>query len=278
MKGNHQMPLVHGTRKAAFSLVELLAVMAVILVMTSVVVPVLRGVTDARDITRAGYNIQGILDRARAHAMSSNTYVYVGIAEVDASVGPTAASQVTTGNTPYGRVAVAVVATKDGTRGYDVNNPGNWFANYDGGTSSIVANLKVINKLQQFENLHLVDLGTMPPSSGPMARPAAGNGADINYNVANAGFVSLTPFTWPVGASLSTGYQYYFQKVICFDPQGTARVQSSSNADAIPKYMEIGLQPSHGNTVPGVPANQNIGDQMAIQIDGMTGATRIYRP
>jgi len=263
---------------SAFTLVEMLAVIALMLVMTALVVPAFTGVKSAGDVTKAVYDIAGILDQARAYAMSNNTYVFVGFAEVDASVHASAVPQVATGNSPYGRVVVAVVASKDGKRGYDVSRPENWKTNYSSGPSPIVKNLMAINKLQRFENLHLADLGATPPATGAMARPAVSNATTPSYNVANAGCVSTTPFTWPLGSSLSGDYQYAFVKVIYFDPQGVARIQSASNADTIPRCAEIGLQPSRGNVPPPLPSDQNVGNQAAIQIDGMTGATRIYRP
>ncbi|HEX4083333.1 MAG TPA: hypothetical protein VHY22_00375, partial [Chthoniobacteraceae bacterium] len=63
------------------------------------------------------------------------------------------------------------------------------------------------------------------------------------------------------------------------DPQGSVRViASASDFNSIPPEIEIGLQPIHGNVAPPVPTNQNFGQLAAIQIDGITGVTHIYRP
>jgi hypothetical protein len=100
-----------------------------------------------------------------------------------------------------------------------------------------------------------------------MARPAISNST---YRLATtAGCV--TQFDWPLGSALNAG-QYAFTKVINFDPQGVARIQTNGNADGIVTYMEIGLQQTKGATI---IADPNVA---AIQIDCMTGATKKYRP
>ena len=48
--------------------------------------------------------------------------------------------------------------------------------------------------------------------------------------------------------------------------------------NALPQYLEIGFVSSHGNSVSGQPASQNSGQIAAIQINGVSGATHIYRP
>ena len=81
----------------------------------------------------------------------------------------------------------------------------------------------------------------------------------------------MTSRTGPtsIGSAIGSGL-YSFQKVVNFDPQGIARIQYATERDAIVEYMDIGLQQTHGTTV-----SSNVA---AIQIDGMSGTTRIYRP
>jgi hypothetical protein len=109
----------------------------------------------------------------------------------------------------------------------------------------------------------LADLGT-PPASGNMARYDATD----SYNLGNSACASITPFAWPLG---TTSYNFY--KVINFDPQGVARIQYTGNKDTIAPYIEIGLTPANSNIAQTTGSNK-----AAIQIDCMTGATRIYRP
>jgi hypothetical protein len=140
--------------------------------------------------------------------------------------------------------------------------------------------------VSNFSRLHLVDLqnaGSTPPETGNMARPAVSS----YYNLSNVNGTSTTMFAWPLGTKLlnsNVPAQYTFTNVIEFDPEGSARIISYNNTasypDAIPQYLEIGLQPMNGTLVPGPPGNQAIGAGQiaAIQINGISGAVHIYRP
>ena len=257
----------------AFSLIELLVVTAIIALMIGLMGPALTGIKDSTDLGKAAYDIAGTLDQARSYAMANNTFVFVGIGEFDASKDSSAAQQIP----GTGRVAIAVVASKDGLRGYNIANgtlPNPAWSSYNNG-----AGLVAISRLQRFENLHLAQPGSLNGfrvsadanglvNTGKMTRPAITS----NYYVLAKG-ATVTPFAWPLGKAMGGG-QYNFTTVINFDPQGAARIQFSTNSDTIGRYMEIGLVPTRGNIAPStLPANV-----AAIQINGMTGATRIYRP
>ena len=264
-----------------FSLIELLVVMAIIGILAAVTIPAMNSIKGASNVTKAAYDIAGALEQARAYAMANNTFVFVGFAEVDAAVPDSTMPQTPATSTAGGRVAITVVASKDGTRGYDLNNPGDgitgsWVTNY----GAKGANLVAIGKLQRFENLHMADFPST--SSGGIPRETVYTGPTFSYSLGDSQgrCKSATPFTYPLGSPLTSSYQYRFDKVINFDPQGIARIQSPSNTDEITKYIEIDLQPTHGNIVPPAPSGSSAktGQQAAIQIDCMSGTTRIYRP
>src|SRR5947208_17198719 len=107
-------------RRRAFTLLEMLIVMGIIAILMVLVAPAFTNLKSAGDVTNAVYGIQGLLDNARTYAKANNTYVFVGFAEVDSSVDSSVNPQVT-GN---GRVAVAVVASKDGTRHFQYATSG----------------------------------------------------------------------------------------------------------------------------------------------------------
>ncbi len=256
-------------------MVELLTVIGIMAILTAIAIPAVIGMSDASKITQTAYDIAGTLDQARAYAMANNTYVFVGIAEVDASVSASASPQVTSSSTPYGRVAIAVVASKDGTPGYDTSSSSlsspAW-TSYSNG-----ANLVAISRLQHFEDAHLGPLFETIPNTGKLTRPIVSDAPVItggtSYIIGNSNCQSVTPFTWPLGSALGAGSgQYYFTKVINFDPQGAARIQDPVDTTTIVSYMEIGLQQTHGNNVSSSP------NVAAIQIDGITGAVHVYRP
>ncbi|XHR28344.1 MAG: Tfp pilus assembly protein FimT/FimU [Chthoniobacteraceae bacterium] len=262
----------------AFSLIEILAVLLIAGVLITLVLPVLNG--PDRDVSKSAYAMADVFNQARTYAMTQNTYVYAGIAEVDASAPRETDPQVASGVSPYGRVVLAVVASRNGTRGYDAllydgsGTPGGantWLGNYNAG-----AGLVPINKVTLFENLHLADFGT-PPQSGALNRPQVSSTADFSYNIGSAACGVQTPFDWPLGRAIGSG-KYQFKKVVQFDPQGIARMQSASNTDQIGRWIEVDLQSSHGNRIPPNPSNQNIGNHAVVQINCVTGDIRIYRP
>ena len=264
-------------KRNAFTLLELMVVVSIIAILMVMVVPAFTNLKSAGDVAGAAYGIKDLLDNARTYAKANNTYVFVGLAEVDASVSSSASPQITTGTTPYGRVAVAIVASKDGTRQcqYATSNQGSdWTSNYANGS-----NLIPIGKLQTFENLHfLVNFPSWTAAAHPNSNMARNQPTGTQYTLGLSTSTSVTPFTWPLGSSLNSGYQYKFIKVINFDPQGIARMATSTNADEIARLMEIDFQPTHGTLVPPVPTNQDVGNNAVIQIAPTTGAIRVYRP
>jgi prepilin-type N-terminal cleavage/methylation domain-containing protein len=264
---DHRSPITNHSVRAkqrdpesirGFTLLELLIVVGIMGLLLVLIAPAFTYIKGGTDVTSAAYTIKGVLDTARTYAKANNTYTWVGFKEVDVSQNPSASPQAP----GMGRVAIAIVASKDGTRGYDVTNPSlpNPWTNYNNG-----ANLVAVGKLQRLENVHLAGALTM---AGNMARPSV---ASDNYRIGLAP-ASVTPFDWPLGSALNGG-QYSFQKVINFDPQGVARIQYSNNTDTISPYTEVGLQQTHGITV-----DTNSPNVVAVQLGGVGGNVNIYRP
>jgi hypothetical protein len=247
----------------------------------SLTIPAFNALRGGGDFSSAVYDISGLMEQGRAYAMANNTYVLAGITEVSASQGGFFTAQVS----GTGRVVIALIAAKGGTRPYQAllnqsfANPGalsgGWPALYGTGTAFVA-----VTKVASFQNVHLVDLQPASfqlPTSGAMARPAV----TPYYDVANtASCVSATPYPWPLGTKLNSGAQYQFAQVIEFSPEGSARIIEGSpgnNLDSVPYCIEIGLQPSNGSNA-NAPASLSTGQIAAIQIDGVSGSTRIYRP
>jgi type II secretory pathway pseudopilin PulG len=265
-------------------LVELLTVVAVMVALMALAIPAFTAIRGGADFSSEVYNITGMLDEARSYAVANSTYVLAGIAEVS-SAQDSAASPQAAGT---GRIAVAIVASKNGTRPYQSllpNNLASWptaaFPTGYGTGSAFVP----VTALMAFQNIHMVDLqynGASPltvPASGKMSRPVL---SSYYYDLPNGSCSSSTTFAWPMGVAFNASPQYSFSKVIEYDPQGSARIISISNPasypEAIPLYLELGLEPAHGAAVSTPSSGQSSGQIAAIQITGITGASHIYRP
>jgi prepilin-type N-terminal cleavage/methylation domain-containing protein len=268
--------------QAGFTLLELLIVVGIIGLLMVLIAPAFTNMKSGSDFTNAVYGIQGVLENARTYAKANRTYVFVGFAEVDSSVDSSASPQLA-GN---GRVAVAVVASKDGTRhfNYTTNNQGSdWQATYADSTKPEYrgGHLTPVGKLQGFENLHFMplDFGPWSPTTYPNSNMARYQPTvNTPYVLGRSGSTSVTPFTWPLGSPLNSGYVYRFDRVIYFDPSGIARIATSNNADQIADVIEIDFQPTHGIATPTPPQSQDAGNHAVVQLGTTDGAVRVYRP
>jgi len=265
-------------RPSGFTLLELLIVIGLIAILLVLVGPAFTTMKSGSDVTSVIYEVKGVLENARAYAKTNHSYVFVGFAEVDSSIDASVSPQISTGDTPYGRVAVAVVASKDGTSQYHyatTDQGTDWTANYANG-----AHLVAVGKLQTYENVHFVpvDFGSWSPGAHPDSKMARYQPTGPPYILSNAASTSVTPFTWPLGSPLDSGYQYRFDRVINFDPTGIARIATANNGDAIAHVIEIDFQPTHGTVVPAPPEDQDVGTHAVIQLGTTSGAVRVYRP
>jgi len=273
----------------AFTLVELLVVMGIIVVMMAMVGPAMNALKGAGDMTQAASTISEMVQLCRSYAITKNTYVYLGIDEFDSSVADSAV-QTRASATAGGRVAMFAITSKDGTRGYtpfasamsDIKS--GWSSNYSHG-----ANFVAVTKLQRYDNLHILNYGQKPPATGNMARPTVAN----YLTLGNSASDSVTPIGYPVGSSKPT---YTFNKVIQFDPEGLLRIAPTGaptgspgsasyfSPQAVPAWIEVAFIQTHGNAIPNVTAlfpsssSQNTGNHICLQIDGDKGNVRTFRP
>ena len=261
-------------RRSAFTLVELLVVLAIVVILGALSFKSFSGILSG-GFNQVVSDMSQALAQARAYAMANNTYVYVGFDEVNA------ADTSTTPATGTGLVVVAIAASADGTNGFD---PGvtTWSPYNSTTQSASTYNLVAISKLMKFPNVHL-PLGSTWPTTGI---PSPGSTGSLGTRPAPSSpnyFLNLTAnpstagkgFSWPVGFSPGT-VNYNFSNLIRFGPQGDATIlalTSGTPTVTTVDYIEIGVEPSHGNTVGTTPTNV-----CALQIDGSTGLVKTYRP
>lgn len=252
-----------GRKDDGFSLVELVVVMAIILVLLGLTVPAFLSITRTSRLTQATGEIAGLLEGARTYAIANNTHVFFGLQEVDMNQDPEVAPQ----KQGVGRIVIAIMASRDGTRGYDFNRPAASWRNSNEG------HLFAISKLRRFDGVHLAASLGPPPENGPMGKVSGREDVGQYYRLGHPACRSVTPLEDPGHLGRNR-----FEKVIHFDPQGVARIQYESNGDELKQFMELGIQAIDGTRIPSLPSDANIGLHSAIQIDCMSGTVRVYRP
>jgi prepilin-type N-terminal cleavage/methylation domain-containing protein len=251
----------------AFTLVEMLAVMAIIVILLALVVPAFLG--DAASVDKSIYDIQGALQAARTYAVASHSYTWVGVFEEDVSQP---------GATPaiagIGRVVICIVASKDGTSIYNLATAAN-------GTPQMLpsARLLEIGKLIKLNNIHIFT----PPSSTDTFGQRPGDYLTAPGNRDRVGLSSNPPlfsFQYPLGGTAQYIFGHPLQTgsngvpvangIVQFDPQG----EVTSDAGPVPGVApckEIAIQATHGT------APDNGVNAAAVDLGGLTGEATIYR-
>jgi len=248
------------SRRAGFSLIELLVVLAIISLLAVLVAPAVTGIMSAQGLSAAAHTVSEVFSHARTHAMAHNTYVWVGIAEVDQTANPSARPQ----PEGIGRVAMVAVASRDGTRIYDTTQDvaTDWQSKTAGG-----AGLVQIGKLTRLENVHLSPTLDPGAAESGMVRPEV----PAPFRIGASASESSIGFSHPLESS-GSGAQYTFRHVIEFDPNGSARIVPGSTP-LLGRQLEIGLRATKGNQLIADEANA-----AAVHVDGLIGTTTIYRP
>ena len=270
--------------RAGFTLAELLTVMAVIIVLMALAFPAFNSIKSSGDLTKGISDVAGTLELARTYALANNTYVWVGFYEEDGSQS----SPNTSPNTNGGRLILSVVASRDGTRYSDAGIPPKRFGS---GDSSNLTTLIQINKLVKLDGVHLIAANDPSGNANSPPRPSVpfayqvgdASGASTNNGGGVFADTTLSPsgntatFTYPVPPAAVPAYT--FTKIIEFSPQGEASkiTENSFGGAGVQSFMEIALQPTHGNAVDGHYADTTKA-AAAIQVEGITGQVKIYRP
>ncbi|MGC3989675.1 MAG: hypothetical protein QM796_08365 [Chthoniobacteraceae bacterium] len=246
----------------------MLVVISLIIVLMSLAVPAINTMKSGSDFSQAAYDMGGYLDQARSYAVANNTYVFVGITEVDGLKDD--ATLKASGSAGVGRVVMVSAASKDGTKGYTVSG-----STVTVSLTSWPAGLTAIGKPLTFDNVHL--MASLGAGTGRMQRV----GVTTAYRIGDTTNISTLAlkFGYPIGLSATdANARYWLTRVLSFDPQGALRyvyASGSGAGDSLPSqgYIEIGMIPSHGNATVSPITNQ-----AALLFDCMSGNYRVYRP
>ena len=258
-------------RSGAFTIIELMVVIGVITLLTTLLAPAFTNWKGAGDLTTAAETIAGTLAQARACAMANNTYTWVGFYEEAAS--STSASNATPPYPGKGRLLLAIMRSLDGTSIFHDDDPS---------AALPATRIAQVGKLVKLEGVHVTDIGA-PPSPLPHPTPLP-NGLDArldspytyaanlnadHFNRISSDSVDTTKF-WFV----AQGYAFY--KTVRFTPRGEANLNSTYSLKVA---AELGLIPTHGDTAPSPPpaGSRYTGNVVAIQFSGVGGNFKIYR-
>ena len=254
--------------RKAFSLLELLLVAGLSLALLGLALPAVGAIQSANQFSSVVERLAETLALARTAAVTQRRYVYVGFFQkhdAPAQGGPIVPAP----------LWVLTAQSEDAARGYDTARPSeSWRRSY--GTTLW---LRPLGRLQSFERVHLAATLGVPPETGPMGKTAGRQDVGRFYRLGHEACRSVTPLTQPLNTPLDPRQcELLFEKVIQFDPQGTARIQYESNGDEIKQCVEIGLLPIRGAHPPGDEVLAAQANCAAIQLHPLTGAVRVYRP
>lgn len=196
----------------AFTLIELLTVIAVMSVLVSLCVPAISSITMGGKWNQSLSELAGTLDQARQYAIAQNTYVWV-------------AMHPTTDSVNGDELNVAVLASKTGT------DPSPWTS------YGAVPNdqLDLIMKPKAFQQVKLEEAGFFKSDKVPsLPSTPSTDAGNSPAQTSGAGFFKVTM----PGTSAPKG----FTRVIQFTPGGEARIAQGSVIDVI----EFGMHPTRG--------------------------------
>src|SRR5436309_9261933 len=165
--------------QTAFSLLEMMAVVFVLLLVVGFLSPALTSLKSAGDVTSAAYTIKGALDTARTYAKANNTYTWVGFYEEDMSQSSVVPAPDPRCTGCIGRLVLSIVASKDGTNlGADPNSSATGTENFIDPTK-----LLQVTKLAKIDNVHL-PLFALGGGAGDTfdARPSPSPTTDAPYS------------------------------------------------------------------------------------------------
>lgn len=260
---------LRSSRRLAFTLVELIVVMGIIVVMIALVVPAVTSIARTNSVTRALYEVTGALENARTYAVANQTYVYVGFVQED----------LTTENRT--RLVMATIASRDGTRPYltktDAAKDMDMSAN---------GPLRQIGKVIRIDDVRFVKRSDFPARDTsandplnvrPLAEPA-GQTTPVNGIVPDDAEKTQYPFTLTSGIKPAVGNAYTFERMVEFAPDGACITNPKFNASSgaqrdVAPVNEIGLMPTRG-----LNATKTEADIVAVQYGGMIGQVKFYRP
>ncbi|MGB8352335.1 MAG: prepilin-type N-terminal cleavage/methylation domain-containing protein [Chthoniobacteraceae bacterium] len=263
----------------AFTLVELMVVIAIMVALAALAVPAFTAIKGSSDVTKAVYDISGALDQARTYAMANNTYTWVGFFEEDGSQSST--NPATAGT---GRVVISIVASKDGTSYSSLLIDGAYPKPFGAGDQSNQVTLLSVGKPIKISNIHVVAANNGQSSGNTPPRPAVPNAYQVgdpsfatHNTFAQQSVSNPTTFTFPLTTAANAAQaQYTFTNIIEFNPQGEPSKIVDGVSNGPQSWLEAAIQPTHGNVIDPKYAG-TLKVPGAVLIEGISGRVEIFR-
>jgi Tfp pilus assembly protein FimT len=231
---------LNSRRSRAFTLVELLAVIVIIIVLFSIAVPVVNGLVKTKGLARAVSDVSEIMDLARTEAMAKGTYVWLGFKDNDRN----------------GKSQLLIVAARsvDGTPKLRVSGQTNY---------------RFISKVQKVDDILFTNSARLTSNVKTMLANAG-----VTPSAVEVSTISVTPDSMQIRVESSN---VAFTSLITFTPQGEALAVSDPATASPPApfttQMLVGLR----KTVNGQDIANDV-DSAGIVLYGGTGQIRVFRP
>jgi prepilin-type N-terminal cleavage/methylation domain-containing protein len=252
---------VIGCPPSAFSLVELLGVMAILAIVMAFAIPAFNTIGTGQKMSRAVSDLTDLLEYAKAEAMARKTYVWVGFKNL-----PSTDAANPSGNH---QVACAAFFSADGTA--------------TAAATGSASTLKALSKVVRLEGVKLVQGYGAEEISEQVRALWAGEyfGTGGAEGKVNPKPVSVATNTDPKSGLPSDFARINFSnvsgeqgtKTITFTPQGEAMLKGSPTpTSGFTSYIDLGLKRMRGDA-PDLASP----DDAVIWIAGSTGGMRIHR-
>jgi len=201
----HKIPTNPPFRRA-FTLIEILVVVCIISILLAAVVPAFNTINAARSVDRAVSDVANILELARAEAMATRSYVYVGFLNTTNSDG----------NAELRCGAVISI---------------------DGSSSVLAANLRPVSKLLKLPNIVMTNYTTLPA--------VVKSAADISLQT-DTDYVITFPTTSYLKTKFNdTAFDAADCPTVQISPQGEI-LNASNPVVFFRTTTSVGLVPTHG--------------------------------
>lgn len=204
-----QNPTSTGVR--AFSLIELLTVVALISVLTMAAVPIMGNLSSGGQEIKNLITLSGTLEKAREYAVSRNTYTWVTLEKLKSE--------------PEKPVLVMTFASADGSKAGVT--PGSSF--------EVPGTSRDVIPIDQPQKLHALELEEEVPSGNALRDRLSGSASFLAKP--NAG----PTFKYRLPGNQTKDFSYS----VMFTPSGEARISA-----ALPENIQVVLTPLKGEVVP----------------------------